>query len=237
MSELDLRRSDHTLVVTVQRGDDNLFTMDMIERLTTTVTEARDDDSLRFVLIRATGAAFCLGRTRDARSPAGLKAEARRIVGLNEALRASPLTIVAEVQGDAAGFGAGVVAACDVAVAARHARFWFPEVRGGLAPTVVISWLARMVPYKTAFGMVSSGEAIGAEEAVRWGLVTEAVPAEGLRQRVSERIERLAEMSPGALREIKEFFAATRTMDPIAASAASVDALALSALRVAAEST
>ena len=210
----------------------DVFTSAMIRELTEAVDRAETTDALRFVRIRARGDVFCVGRERGGRTAQELRREAAEIVGLNEALRTSPLTIVAEVNGDAAGFGAGIVAASDIAVAALEARLWFPEILAGLAPTVVISWLARAIPYKTAFDMVATGEAIAAEEAVRLGLVTEAVPRDELEPAVDAQIDKLADTDPVALREIKQFFAETRTMSPAAAATASIDALTISALRL-----
>jgi len=66
-------------------------------------------------------------------------------------LRCTRLVTVTEVRGDAAGFGVGVLAACDVAVAEAGARFFFPEVGIGLAPAVVLAWLPRVVGEREAF--------------------------------------------------------------------------------------
>ena len=218
------------MVATAQRGDQNLFSGEMIDALSDAVEEAARD-GLRFVRIRARGSVFCVGRDRAGATPLELRDEAARIVRVNDTLRTTPLTVVAEVQGDAAGFGAGLVASADIAVAAESARFWFPEILGGLAPTIVISWLSKSIPYKVAFDMVTSGEPIGAREAERLGLVTAVEPMERLEASVDERLERLAGASAGAIREIKQFFVRTRGLDPAASSAAAIEALALSAVR------
>jgi methylglutaconyl-CoA hydratase len=160
-----------------------------------------------------------------------LRGEAARIVRLNETLVTSPLTVIAEVHGDAAGFGAGLVAATDIAVAAEDARFWFPEILGGLAPSIVISWLAKTIPHKVAFDLVTTGDRIDAREAQRLGLVTAVVPAPELEAAVDERLKRLSAMSEGAIKEIKQFFVRIRGLDPAASATASVEALALSAVR------
>ena len=235
MPDLDVSERGPTLIAKVQRRDDNEFTSEMISKLSRVVRDARAHPSLRFVRICAVGNVFCGGRERTGSSPEELRAEAERIVALNETLRASPLTIVAEVNGDAAGFGVGLVAASDIAVASTEARFWFPEILGGLAPTVVISWLAHTLSYKAAFDLVTTSEPIDAQRAASWGLITEAVPRNGLEARVNERIEGLAALSAPALREVKEFFAATRGMDPPSAATASINALTVSAIRVESE--
>lgn len=235
MGDLDVSQRGNTLIATIQRGNDNLFTSEMISKLARAVREGRADPAIRFVRVRAAGDVFCVGRDRTGSILDELREEAERIVDLNETLRTSPLTIIAEVNGDAAGFGAGLVAACDIAIASTDARFWFPEVLSGLAPSVVIGWLVHTIDYKAAFDLVTTGEPMDAQRAESCGLITEAVPKATVEARVDERIEILSSMSPPGLREIKEFFAATRPMDAPTAAAASVNALTISALRVAGE--
>jgi enoyl-CoA hydratase/carnithine racemase len=227
---LHLERADHTLIATAARGEQNLFSGEMIDGLSDALVAA-SKDGLRFVRLRSEGPVFCVGRERAGQTPLELRAEAARIVRVNEAIRTTPLTVIAEVHGDAAGFGAGIVAAADIAVAAESARFWFPEIQGGLAPSVVISWLSKAVPYKVAYDLVTTGEPIDAHQAHALGLVTEVVPDDGIQEAVDERIKRLADMSEGAIKEIKEFFVRIRSLDPANSAVASVEALALSAVR------
>jgi methylglutaconyl-CoA hydratase len=231
---LRVDRDGHTIVVTAQRGDENLYSGEMIDALSAAVENAAAD-GVRFVRLRAEGPVFCVGRDRAGTTPLALRDEAARIVRVNEVFRTASITVIAEVHGDAAGFGAGLVASADIAIAAEDARFWFPEILGGLAPTVVISWLSKTIPYKMAFDMVTTGDPITALEARRVGLVTDVVSGRELRSAVDERLERLALMSPGAIKEIKEFFARTRGLDPAHSSAAAVETLALSAVRNKAE--
>ena len=233
---LHLERDDHTLIATAEHGDENLFSSEMIDALSDAVEDAAHD-GLRFVRLRGRGPVFCVGRERSGQTPLELRAEAARIVRLNETLRTAPLTVIAEVHGDAAGFGAGLVASADIAVAAESARFWFPEILGGLAPSIVISWLSKAVPYKVAYDLVTTAEAVDATGARILGLVTDVVPDGSLEAAVDGRIKRLADMSPGAIKEIKEFFVHVRGLDPSASAAASVDALAMSATRIRSEGT
>jgi enoyl-CoA hydratase/carnithine racemase len=116
-------------------------------------------------------------------------------------------------------------------VASQSARFWFPEILGGLAPSIVISGLSKTVPYKVAYELVTTGEPIDANQARALGLITDVVPDDAIQEAVDERIKRLADMSAGAIREIKEFFVRIRSLDPANSAIASVEALALSAVR------
>lgn len=229
---LEIERHGASLVATVERGEANSFSAEMIDALADAVDEAARDDSCRFVRLRARGSVFCLARDRQGSSPDELRAEAARIVRINQTLSASPLIVVAEVGGDAAGFGCGLVASADVAIASDDARFWFPEITMGLAPTVVISWASKTLPVKRAFDMVVTGAPIDAETAVQVGLLTEAVPADRVAARADERIAAMETIAPATLRDAKRFFTLVRTMDAPSAALASVDSLVLGSLRL-----
>ena len=232
MEGLESERQGAALVATVERGDQNSFTSEMIDTLADAIDGAAGDGSTRFVRIRARGPVFCVSRDRAGTTPEELRAEAGRIVRINETLRTAPLVSVAEVNGDAAGFGCGIVGACDIAVASEEARFWFPEITMGLAPTVVISWASKLLPTKRAFDMVVTGQPIDAATAAAVGLITEAVPTGEVAPRVEARIAAMESLDAASVREIKRFFVHVRTMDAPSASRASIDPLVLGSLRL-----
>ncbi len=223
------------VVVTVERGDGNMFTGEMIDELVGVVELASTEPDRRLVRLRSIGRNFCTGREREGQTPDELRAEAARIVRANEALKNSPLIVLAEVQGDAAGFGAGLVAASDVAIASEHAAISFPEILAGLAPTIVIGWASFLIPYKRAFEMVATGRRMSASDALRHGLVTEVVPADQLTPRADEVATDLMSKPSSGLREIKRFFAQVRSLDPVSAAHASIDPLVLASLRLASQ--
>src|SRR5215211_9219285 len=233
---LSSERREATLLVTIDNGPDNLFSPAMVNELAEQIRAAASQPDLRFVRLRSRGDVFCLGREDASREapqprPRAVQAVAAAIVGLNELIQTTPLVVVAEVQGDAAGFGAGLVGNADVAVAAEHARFCFPEILDGFAPSIVMSWLPANVPRKRAFEMVATGAWTDAQTALRDGLLTEVVPADLLAARVDERIEELARTSAPALRDVKTFLGRRRAMDAASAAQASVDSLVVGALR------
>jgi len=228
---LRLETSGPTLSATIAAGDGNLFSRAMMDALVETVTAAGRSEDVRFVRLRAEGGAFCLGREKGGATPDELRGMARRIATVNETLRTSPLTVLAEVNGPAAGFGVGMIGASDIAVSSSAATFSFPEIKAGFAPAVVISWARFQLPSRLLYDMVSLGDAIDADTALRAGLVTEVVEPGRLSGRVDERIAALEAVDAFALREMKRFLVYTRSMDPATASQASVDTLVVSGLR------
>src|SRR5262245_40615679 len=86
--------------------------------------------------------------------------------------------LIAAVNGFALGGGLEIALACDIIVAAEHARLGLPEPRVGLmAAAGGVHRLPRHIPLKVAMGMMLTGRPLTAAEAARWGLVNEVVPA------------------------------------------------------------
>ncbi|NMH78151.1 enoyl-CoA hydratase/isomerase family protein [Pseudonocardia xinjiangensis] len=214
----------------LDNGTDNLLTIAMCEELTELLLHP--PAGAHVLRLWANGPAFCLGRERAGTTPAALHAETQVLVGLQRALRRTPLVTVAEVQGDAAGFGVGLLAACDVAVAAAEARFWFPEIGIGLAPALVLAWLPKVVGERQAFWLTATGEKITAARAAELGLLNAVVSGpDDLSKDVDERVAALRERDPRLHTEIREMLQAGRGLDEDQALELSVDRLVVGSLR------
>lgn len=116
-----------------------------------------------------------------------------------------PKPMIAAVNGVAVGGGLEMALACDVIIAAEHARFGLPEPRVGLiAGAGGFHRLSRQVPYKVAMGMILTGHMIPATEAYRIGLVNEVVPLAELMPAAERWASEILECSPVSLRLTKE---------------------------------
>ena len=221
---------DGVLDVELDRAPDNLMTVELCAQLTALLLAP--PSGAHVLRLRAAGGVFCLGRERPAATAGDLHAESLVLVGLHRALRTSPLVTVAQVHGDAAGFGVGMIAACDVAVATEDAEFWFPEVGIDLAPAIVLAWLPRAVGEREAFWLTATGEHLPARRAKHLGLVNEVV-ADGaaLEVEVARRVAALRARSPRVHAEIKDMLRIGRVLDEDTALGVSVDRLVVGALR------
>jgi enoyl-CoA hydratase/carnithine racemase len=170
-----IEQNDEVVRVHVDAGPGNLFTPEMTTSLTTLLR--RPPEGVHVVHVSAAGPEFCMGRA-PFRSGAGpLREDVEGLVALVDALQRTSVVTVAEVQGDAAGFGVGLVALSDVAVAASNVRLSFPEVDAGFAPALVLSWLGDVVGRRKAFWLAATGVCVAAEEACELGLLTHVVGA------------------------------------------------------------
>jgi enoyl-CoA hydratase/carnithine racemase len=113
--------------------------------------------------------------------------------------------IIAAVNGFALGGGLEIALACDIIIAAEHARLGLPEPRVGLmAGAGGVHRLPRHIPLKIAMGMMLTGRHITAAEALRWGLVNEVVPAKELMPTAERWAAEIMECSPLSIQASKE---------------------------------
>lgn len=113
--------------------------------------------------------------------------------------------VICAANGSAYGGGFEIVLACDIVIAADHARFALPEVRiGRLAGAGGAHRLPRAFPWQRAMGMLLTGRDIDAAQAHEWGLVNEVTSADQLMAAARRWAEELAIVSPLALRATKE---------------------------------
>lgn len=182
----DLVHLDSTLegveVVTINRPDRrNAFNAELISALRETFETLRGAEGVRVVLVRGAGEVFCAGADlewmRDAAgySEAENREDAFEMAQMLKALWDLPALTVAMVQGGAFGGGAGLAAACDVAIATADAKFSFSEVRLGLIAATISPYVVAAVGPRAARTLFATGKVFDAAYAERAGLITEVV--------------------------------------------------------------
>ena len=187
----------------------NAFDGVMVTELRQVVDDLAADDSVRVVVVGGRGKAFCAGADLEwmkAVAAFGREdnlREAGAMADLFFAISASPKPIVARVHGAALGGGAGLVAACDIAVAALGTRFGFTEVRLGLIPAVISPYVVRRIGESAARELILTGERFDAAKAHEVGLVRAAVPDADLDAAVDGRVRELLQAGPHAIAEAK----------------------------------
>jgi len=200
----------------------NAFNEVLIERLTTALKGLESDARVRAVVLAAEGRSFSAGADLNwMKSMAGYSeaenlADARKLAELMETLNRLDKPTVAEVQGSAFGGGVGLVAACDIAVAAAGAQFCLSEVRLGLIPAVIAPYVVAAMGERAARRYFLTAERFSAEEAARLGLVHAVVQPDELHHTTGRILEALLAGGPMALKEAKDliFAVSRRPTDP-----------------------
>ena len=159
----------------------NALSEGMIEALQAVLERAGADEAARVVVIRGSGKAFCAGHDLKEMRAAPSLAYYERLFAdcarMMLAIQKLPLPVIARVHGIATAAGCQLVAMCDLAVAAREAKFAVSGVNLGVFCSTPSVALARNLPRKAAFEMLVTGDFIDAEEAKAKGLVNRVVDA------------------------------------------------------------
>ncbi|MEI6836613.1 MAG: enoyl-CoA hydratase-related protein, partial [Alcaligenaceae bacterium] len=111
--------------------------------------------------------------------------------------------IIAAVGGYALGGGCELAMACDVRIAAHDCQFGMPEVKVGIPSVIHASLMPRLIGQARAAWLLLSGENIGTEQALQWGLVSEVVPLKDLDQRINTIAKNFAGLGPAVLKQQK----------------------------------
>jgi methylglutaconyl-CoA hydratase len=202
-----IERAGDVLTFTLDNAErGNEVTGRMFEAMLAELRAEAAEPRARVLRIRARGKVFCTGRERAGRDAEAIRSESARLVEFKRALRVSPLISVAEVQGDAFGFGFGLAIVCDFVLVAEEASLGFPEMRSGLAPAAIMAYLGEYALPRFAFPLVLFGDPIGPQRAMQFGLISQVCAAGRLAAEADALVERILRLDAGACRKCKEFF-------------------------------
>ena len=217
MGELREEQRRRALWLVIDRpAQRNALSFGLLDALRGAFARADSDEGTRAICLTAEGdKAFCSGMDFTAATqadPAAAQEGRRAYAGLLADLARLGKPVVASVNGAVMGGGMGLLAACDLAIAADDARFGTPEVDVGLFPYMALAPLSRCLGRRAALELMLTGRKIDAAEARAIGLVNEVVPRTMLAQRTSELLETLCQKSPVALRLGRRAFYATQDL-------------------------
>lgn len=192
----------------------NAFDADLISALEEAFRTLAGAEGVRVVFLRGAGGTFCAGGDLEWMRQAAERAEdenredAFELAKMLKQLWDLPQLTVALIEGAAYGGGAGLAAACDLALATADAQFAFSEVRLGLIPSAIAPYVVQAIGPRQARALFATGGVFDADYAQRIGLVTEvcvdAAALDTARDRVASDILACA---PGAVAEAKRMVA------------------------------
>lgn len=188
----------------------NAFDELMIANLSEQFETLKGADHVRAVFIRGAGPTFCAGadiewmRRGGERTVADNEEDALALARMLRHLHELPQLTVALAHGAAMGGGAGLLAACDVAVAVKDTKIRFSEVRLGLTPATIAPYVVEAVGPRWAKALFASAESFDAEWAEKIGLVQYTVDDEAGLTAMMEHVSDLAlGAAPGAVADAK----------------------------------
>lgn len=202
--------TDGVVFVTINRpAKKNAFDAATIAALHEAFETLHGADRVRAVFIRGAGGTFSAGADlnwmRDAAgwSESDNRDDAMGLAKMLKALHDIPVLTVAVVEGNAMGGGAGIVAACDMAVAVEGARFAFSEVKLGLIPATIAPYVIEAVGARRARQLFLTANAFDADYAAHAGLIDLVLPEGSVDEFISMLSDSLTNNAPGAMGEAK----------------------------------
>ena len=181
----------------------------LIAEISSALAALAGDSAVRAVVLTGSDGVFCAGadigemRAAGAASTAQNETDSLRFAKMLESLERQPQPTIAVVNGAAFGGAVGLIAACDIAVAASSARIALSEVRLGLVPAMISPYVIRAIGQREARRWFLTGEPMDAATAMRIGLIHEAVDDAYLRDATRAIVNALLAGGPIAQAEIK----------------------------------
>jgi enoyl-CoA hydratase/carnithine racemase len=206
----------HVRVLTLNRPEQlNAMTAELCEALHQALRAVAADRSCRAVILTGAGRGFCAGVDlrgygdapgNDGSDPARDRlANQEHMSTLVLALRALPQPVIAAVNGPAAGLGLALALGCDIRFASQDAVFRVAFINIGVSNCDMgTSWLLpRLIGAARAHELMLTGRRFEAEEAMRIGLLADAVPSDALLDRALQAAEQIASLAPWGVRLTK----------------------------------
>lgn len=187
----------------------NSLDKDLIHEIHHAVTSFSNDESIRMITFTANGSSFCAGADlNDMKNSLHQsfdenKADAMHLAQCLYAIKHSPKPTLAIVHGNVYGGGCGLVACCDMVIAAENTSFCFSEVKLGLIPAIISPYIIQKMGESVARYYFLTAEKFNAERAMQSGLVHQVVPYSKLSDKQHDLEQQILANSPNALRTCK----------------------------------
>lgn len=212
---LDCELKDGIAQVWLARPEQrNALDETLMSELTALFRRLDEEVSVRVIVLGGRGKAFCAGAdlnwmARAARYDRAQNIEdVSRLSQLLQTIDGVSKPTIARIHGACFAGATGLVAVCDLAVAAEDARFCFSEVRLGLVPATISPYVQRAMGYRAALQHMLTAEVFDADTARRAGLISEIVTVDHLDTRIAELSTTLCGSGPRALAETKRLLRA-----------------------------
>lgn len=199
------KQSPQVITLTLNRPERrNALTIELMLEIAAAIHAAEQDDSQRILILRGAGKAFCTGldlqevsESEKAHESAG--AVAKMLLAISQ----TRLITIAAVHGAAVAGGAGIMSACDFAIAAERTKFGYPEAKRGLVAGLVMTFLRRQLRERDVRELLFTGELFEPPRALEIGLINRVVAPNELANEVQKLCASILQNAPGALAHSK----------------------------------
>lgn len=208
---LELNKEKDTVTITLNRPDvHNAMNEKLMKELTDCFKNLSDDKSVRIIILTGKGKSFCAGADLNwMKSMAKYSKEenikdSRLLSNLYESIYNCPKPVIGCINGHAFGGGLGLFAVCDITFAVPGCKFAFSEVKLGIIPSVISTYIVRRIGLSNMRRLFITGERINSEYAEKIGLIDFVVSEEEIDNEIEKYVNILVSSGPNAIKEIKK---------------------------------
>ena len=206
MSEIIYEIEDSIAVITLNRPEKrNALNDSVIDSLKNALKNADNDENLCAIIIKGAGRDFCSGADLSALQKIAESDvlenlwDAENLMELFALIRKIKIPVIAAVTGRALAGGCGLATACDIVLAAKSAKFGYPEVKIGFVPAMVMAILRRNLSEKRSFELATQGFEFSADEAEKFGLINRVFEDESFETDVKNYVSVYQKVSRSAV--------------------------------------
>lgn len=207
---------DFVGMITLNRPDQlNTFSWDLAGELRQALEEMEKDSSVRVVMVTGAGRAFCAGidlTGYEGKTQAEYEGWITHMEDSLAYISQMSKPVIAKVNGAAAAIGAGLAAACDLAIASERAKIGLTAINVGLNCVGPVIPVSKSLGRKHALEMLLFGELLSPKRALEMGLYNRVVPSDELDELAREWAASLAQRSPAAVANAKTSYYASEDL-------------------------
>jgi methylglutaconyl-CoA hydratase len=207
---LVLTKKDDVTTVTLNRPDvHNAMNETLMNELTRCFHQLSTDDSIRVIILTGNGKSFCAGadltwmKKMVNYSQEENKKDSRLLLDMYESIHSCPKPVLGRINGAAFGGGIGLLAVCDITITIPEVTFAFSEVKLGIIPAVISTFVGPRMTPATMRRLFITGERFDSATAQKIGLIDIIVTPDKLDETINSSIEQVRSSGPHAIQEVK----------------------------------
>jgi len=207
---IEVQKNKDVVTVLLNRPDvHNAMNEQLMKELTVCFKELTNDDSIRIIILTGEGKSFCAGADLNwMKSMVNYSKEenikdSKLLLDLFEAIYSCPKPVIGKVNGHAFGGGIGLFAVCDITFAIPDCKFAFSEVKLGIIPSVISTYIARRINLSTMRRLFITGVRFDSKYANKIGLIDFVYSEEEIDEKIQSYIKILKSSGPKAIHEVK----------------------------------
>jgi len=217
---IDIQKTKNITTIYLNRPDvHNAMNEKLMKELTCFFKELYNDDKTRLVILTGNGKSFCAGadlnwmKSMMKYSKEENIKDSNLLLDLYDTIYNCPKPVIGLINGSAFGGGIGLIAVCDIVIAIPDCKFAFSEVKLGIIPAVISTYVVRRIGLSNMKRLFITGERFDSNYAKDIGLVDHVVPEKELNDKIIQYTELLNFSGPRAIKEIKNLINAYEKFD------------------------